>query len=84
MKRFTKWIKLDKRAEHQSEESKMSVVQALMRLYAHQTDAAIKDLKELCRVNPDFTSPNSNLRNDLEFYVPQISTFFLRGDLEDP
>ena len=53
MHRFTKWIKLDKKDVN--EDSKMGVVKALMRLYAHQSDA-IKDLKELCRVNPDFTS----------------------------
>ena len=58
----------------------MGVVKALMRLYAHQPEA-IKDLKQLCRVNPDF---NSNYRNDLEFYVPQILTFFLKCDLENP
>lgn len=58
----------------------MGVVKALMRLYAHQPDA-IQDLKELCRVNPDFSSA---FRNDLEFYIPQICTFFLRCDLEDP
>lgn len=79
MRRFTKWIKLGDK-NHRSEDSKMGVVKALMRLYAHQTDA-IKDLKEFCRVNPDF---NSHFRNDLEFYVPQICTFFLRCDLEDP
>ena len=79
MRRFTKWIKLDKRGDS-NEDSKMGVVKALMRLYAHQGDA-IKDLKELCRVNPDY---NSSYRNDLEFYVPQICTFFLRCELEDP
>ena len=78
MRRFTKWIKMDKK--DQSEDNKMGVVKALMRLYAHQTDA-IKNLKELCRVNPDF---NSSFRNDLEFYVPQICTFFLKCELEDP
>ena len=53
MRRFTKWIKLDRADER--EDSKMGVVKALMRLYAHQSDA-IRDLKELCRVNPDFSS----------------------------
>ena len=78
MRRFTKWIKLDRNDD--SEDSKMGVVKALMRLYAHQSDA-IRDLKELCRVNPDFSS---QFRNDLEFFVPQMCTFFLRCDLEDP
>ena len=50
-----------------------------MRLYAHQTDA-IKDLGELCRINPDYSS---SFRNDLEFYIPQICTFLLKGELDD-
>ena len=29
------------------------------------------------RVNPDFTSP---FRNDLEFFIPQICSFFLKGE----
>ena len=43
----------------------MSVINNLMRLYAHHSDA-IQDL-EKCRVNPDFTSI---FRNDLEFFIP--------------
>jgi hypothetical protein len=43
-----------------------SVLQVLMRLYAHQADA-IRDLESMCRINPDFTSP---FRNDLEFCIP--------------
>mmetsp|Transcript_9936 Transcript_9936/g.12374 ORF Transcript_9936/g.12374 Transcript_9936/m.12374 type:complete len:167 (+) Transcript_9936:118-618(+) len=53
MRRFTKWIKLNK--TETNEDSKMGVVKALMRLYAHQSDA-IRELKEMCRVNPDFSS----------------------------
>lgn len=64
MRRFTKWIKLNR--ANSNEDNQMGVVKALMRLYAHQSDA-IRDLKELCRVNPDFSS---SFRNDLEFYVP--------------
>ena len=68
MHRFTKWIKLEKHelGSGGEDDNKMGVVKALMRMYAHQSDA-IKDLKDFCRVNPDF---NSQFRNDLEFYVP--------------
>lgn len=43
----------------------MSVIQQMMRLYAHEQDA-IGEL-ERCRVNPDFTSV---FRDDLEFFIP--------------
>ena len=33
------------------------------------------------RVNPDFTSTQ---RTDLEFYIPQLCSFYLRGDSEKP
>jgi len=49
-----------------------------MRLYAHQP-AAIAELKA-CRVNPDFTSA---FRNDLEFFIPQVCSFYLKGEFED-
>lgn len=51
-----------------------------MRLYAHQR-GAISDLEQHCRVNPDFNSP---FRNDLEFFIPQIGSFFLKGKFEYP
>ena len=55
----------------------MSVVKNLMRLYAHQPES-ITDL-EHCRVNPDFTSP---FRDDLEFFIPQLCSFYLKGEFE--
>lgn len=51
----------------------------LIRLYAHDTKA-IDDLEKV-RVNPDFTS---QFRADLEFFIPQLCSFYLRGDFEDP
>lgn len=57
----------------------MSVVKHLMRLYAHQPEA-IHDLEQ-CRVNPDFTSV---FRDDLEFFIPQLGSFYLKGGYERP
>ena len=53
------------------------VAKTLMRMYAHQP-GAIKDL-EKCRVNPDF---NSVFRDDLEFFIPQLCSFYLKGNLD--
>ena len=48
-------------------------------MYAHHP-GAIKDL-ERCRINPDF---NSIFRDDLEFFIPQMCSFYLKGNLENP
>lgn len=52
-------------------------VKGLIKLYAHKSDA-IYDL-EKCRINPDF---NSDIRIDLEFYIPQICSMVMH--LDDP
>jgi len=62
VRRFQAWIKFDKKAQ----DKKLSVIKNLIKLYAHDSEAIIS-LKELCRVNPDFTSP---FRDDLEFFIP--------------
>lgn len=49
----------------------------LIRLYAHDR-TAVKSLERV-RVNPDFTS---RFRADLEFFVPQLCCFYLKGDSE--
>lgn len=54
-------------------------VYGLIKLYAHQKDAI--DYLQKCRVNPDF---NSNLRNDLEFYVPQLCSIYMVGEIDNP
>jgi hypothetical protein len=59
---------------HREAEDPMAV---LIRLYAHDKDA-IKCLERV-RVNPDFTS---KFRADLEFFIPQLCCFFLKGDSE--
>lgn len=51
----------------------------MLRLYAHEN--CIDELKE-CRLNPDFTNLIGKLRNDLEFYIPQLVSFFLFGNFE--
>jgi hypothetical protein len=75
VKRFEKWLNLDKRRRN---DRSLLVAKTMMRMYAHQP-GAIKDL-EKCRVNPDF---KSMFRDDLEFYIPQLCSFFLKGNLEN-
>jgi hypothetical protein len=53
-------------------------IRGLLKLYAHSPDA-INEL-QLARVNPDF---NQNIRNDLEFYIPQLCSMYLQGNLEN-
>ena len=55
----------------------MSIIKTMMRMYAHQ-EGAIQAL-ENCRVNPDL---KSNFRDDLEFYIPQLCSFYLKGKLD--
>lgn len=73
MARFEKWLQLDSR------EKASNVCKAMIRLYAHQP-GAIKNL-EICRINPNF---RSKFRDDLEFYIPQLCSFYLKGNFEDP
>ena len=35
-----------------------------------------------CMLNPDFTNLNGELRNDFEFYIPQLVSFLLYGHFE--
>ena len=51
------------------------VFKQMIRLYAHD-DTVLKDLEQ-ARVNPDFTS---EFRNDLEFFIPQVCSFYLQGE----
>ena len=44
-------------------------------------DEAISGLESI-RVNPNLVSENK-LRNDLEFYIPQLCTFLLFGEMKD-
>jgi len=58
--------------------SKNDALDNLMRLYARAQDA-IQNL-EGCRLNPDFTEA---IRNDVEFYIPQLSSFYLSKECSD-
>lgn len=51
----------------------------LIRLYAHDL-SSIAALEQV-RVNPSYTQQQ---RSDLEFYIPQLCSFYLRGDSEKP
>lgn len=54
------------------------VFDLLTSLYAHE-DNIVEDLMK-CRINPDFTN---YLRSDLEFFIPEICSFYLRGKFEE-
>ncbi|CDW87840.1 phosphatidylinositol 4-kinase [Stylonychia lemnae] len=59
--------------------SNLDLVNGLNLLYAHEK-TAIKEL-EAVRVNPDFTS---QFRSDLEFFIPQLCSFYVKGDHKFP
>ena len=52
----------------------------LTNLFANANDEAIEALGDF-RLNPNLVSENK-LRNDLEFYIPQLCTFLLFGDIK--
>ena len=52
----------------------------LTRLFANADEEAIEALY-VFRLNPNLVSENK-LRNDLEFYIPQLCTFLLFGDIK--
>ena len=54
------------------------VFDLLTKLYAHDQGSVEKISK--CRINPDFTT---QLRTDLEFFVPEICSFYLRGESDE-
>lgn len=80
MQRFQKWVHLGNKHDSGAAKALEDPLTLLIRLYAHDTNAAIDGLENV-RVNPDFTS---QFRADLEFYIPQLCAFYLGGDSDEP
>jgi hypothetical protein len=78
--RFKKWLHVKDRKIHANSvtDDMQHVFDLLTRLYAHQ-EGIVEELSK-CRINPDFTS---YVRSDLEFFIPEISSFYLRGKFEE-
>lgn len=70
-KTFKKWIK----KRRQQREDPLDV---LLKLYVHEENI-VEELEEV-RLNPDFTSV---YRKDLEFYIPQLCSFWLYEERQD-
>ena len=62
----------------EKEESADIPFMILTNLYANEN--VLEDLEKI-RLNPNFVS-EVNLRNDLEFYIPQLCTFLLFGEMK--
>lgn len=75
IQRFKKWIPSQKQLANFDVRDPVG---GLIKLYAHQ-QGAIQDLRE-CRINPDF---NSSIRNDLEFFIPQLCCIYLHGEIDE-
>eukprot|EP00347_Sterkiella_histriomuscorum_P016779 403351884 len=72
--RFEKWLKIGPSHKHSDD-----VLSLMTQLYAH--DSTMVKKLEKKRINPDFTSP---FRNDLEYFIPQLCSFYAKGDFEKP
>ena len=56
------------------QQSTKDPIPVLISLYSCEP-TAVQELSK-CRINPDLTSP---VRQDLEFYIPQLISFYLQG-----
>ena len=68
---LNRWIK-------RRRQQKQDPLDVLLKLYAKE-DNVVEELEEV-RLNPDFTSV---VRNDLEFYIPQLWSYWLYEDEEE-
>ena len=66
--------------EREGNEASDKPFKILTNLFAND-DEAIYNLESI-RLNPNLVSENK-LRNDLEFYIPQLCTFLLFGEMKD-
>ena len=71
LKKFRKFLQKRPRPDG-DDPDEQDPLNLLTRLYAQERGAASRI--QSCRINPDFRNP---VRKDLEFYIPQICTFFL-------
>ena len=77
---ITKWRKYLTK-ENTNKSSLNDPFTILINLWAHKTNI-IKELESV-RINPNLITPsNIILRNDLEFYIPQLCSFILFGEIE--
>lgn len=78
--RFKKWLKIRDRKIHCNSvtDDLQNIFDLMTRLYAHD-EKAVDELAKW-RINPDFTS---YVRSDLEFFIPEISSFYLQGKFEE-
>ena len=65
---------------HEGNDESNKPFKLLTNLFVNEDDA-ISELESI-RVNPNLVSENK-LRNDLEFYIPQLCTFLLFGEIKD-
>ena len=56
------------------------VFNALVQLYRHKPQA--NTLLVRVRLNPDFVAHSSTPRSDLEFFIPQLCSFYLNPELD--
>ena len=70
IRKFKKW--LDKKG------NQSDALDNVMRLFTEEKDAV--ESLESCRLNPDFTE---SIRTDLEFYIPQLLSYYLWAECDE-
>lgn len=73
MKNFGQWLTVKSGRQYIKQIDK-DPIPCLIKLYSCDNDA-VNELAS-CRLNPDL---NSSVRKDLEFFIPQLLSFYLQG-----
>jgi len=74
---FTRWLPSLKGANKRNEDDDLDPIPSLIKLYSCDPTAMIE--LSHCRINPNLRSKQ---RRDLEFYIPQLCSFYLQGYFE--
>ena len=53
----------------------------MVQLFRHKKKATVN--LEKVRLNPDYSKIGTSVRNDLEFYLPQLCSFYLNNALNE-
>jgi hypothetical protein len=70
---------VDKKDEGPEQDISQDIYDLMIKLYAHKENIVEEFFNSNVRINPDFTSL---YRSDLEFFIPQMCSFYISGGFE--